>query len=184
MATTFYLRTANIGIATYNNFASLERGATVTNISATTTASATWISIGFWSTMPLASFTLLGTVTMNFWGFESVNQVNASLGMRIYRWQYNNGSPTLSASLGQASSVTELATGTGGALRTATVTPTTTVFNTGDIIVIEAGAVNTGTMGAGTVTLRYNGPTAAAAGDTFFSIDENVEDARPYVQVT
>lgn len=178
MATTFYLTTPTIvganRFARYNN-----RGTGAATVTGTTNGS-TWVSIGFWYSRPLVAFTLSGTVTMNVWGYESANQANASFGMRIYR--YTPATATLSASLGQASNAVELGTGTGGTVKTATVTPTSTAFSAGDMIVAEVGIVNAGTMGNGqTVTLQYNGTTAAAAGDSFFTITENVELQNRYI---
>lgn len=179
MPTTFYPRDLQIGIATYGNgavgeFASVDRGPTAQSVTGNTTAGGTWISLGYWATKPLVGFTLSGTVSVNLRGLESNAQANASLGVRIYRWQRVGG---LSASLGQASSTTELATTQ--ATRTATVTPTTTVFSSGDALVFEVGIINIGTMGGGrTVTFFYNGPTAGASGDSFFTINPTVTAQR------
>lgn len=171
MATVFYLRNLNIGIGAYS-LNTLERGGTATSVSATTTSGGTWISLGFWATKPLVGFTLAGSTSFNLSGLESNAQANASLGMRIYK--YTNG--VLGPSLGQASSGTELTTAE--TARTASVTPTSTVFSAGSILVVEIGAINAGTMGNGrTVTLRFNG-TAAASGDSYFTITENVTYSR------
>lgn len=180
MPTTFYPRDLQIGIATYGNgavgeYAEIYRGAAAQSVTGNTTAGGTWISLGYWTTKPLVGFSLSGTVSVNLRGLESNTQANASLGVRIYRWI--NSTKTLSASLGQASSTTELTTTQ--ATRTATVTPTTTTFVNGDAIVFEVGIINIGTMGGGrTVTFFYNGPTAGASGDSFFTINPTVTAQR------
>lgn len=172
MPTTFYLRSSNIAINVYNDLAALERGPSTTTLSANTVSGGTWQSIAFWATKPLQAFTLSGTITMNFWGQESANQANCSLGLRVYRWIQS--SQTLSASLGQATNTTELSAAQ-IQVRTATVTPTSTAFQDGDVLVLEAGLVNVGTMGAGqSGTLYFDGPTASASGDSFVTINENV----------
>lgn len=107
---------------------------------------------------------------MNLRGAESATQANASLGVRLYK--YSGGS--LSASLGQPAALTELGT-TEGAV-TATFTPTSTAYASGDIIVVEVAITNGNgvTMGNGrTVTFYYAGPTAAASGDSYITFTEN-----------
>lgn len=171
MATTFYLNSATIigRLASYNS-----RGSATATLSGTTNGS-TWIFLGSWVTKPLEAFTLSGNVIMNVWGFESANQANASLGMRIYR--YIPSTNSISGLIGQASSAVELATNPAGSVRTGTlISPPSTVFNSGDMIWIEMGIVNVGTMGTGqTVTLQYSGPTAGVSGDSYFTITENVK---------
>lgn len=167
MATVFYLRDLSIGIDAYR-LSTLERGGSATSIGVATTSGGSWISLGFCATKPLEGFTLAGSVSFNLMGLESQAQANASLGMRIYK--YTNG--VLGSSLGQASSGTELTTSE--MVRTASVTPTSTVFSAGSILVVEIGAINVGTMGSRTVEFFYNGPTAAASGDSYFTITENV----------
>lgn len=173
MATTFYLRDANIGLGAYNDLLTVNRGNAAANVSGTTTSGGTWISLGYWSTKPLLAFSLSGTVSFNLRGLESNAQANASLGMRIYK--YSAGA--LSSSLGQASATVELGTAEGAV--TGSVTPTTTTFANGDILVVEIGIINIGTMGSNrTVTLYYNGPTAAASGDSYFTITPTVTQHR------
>jgi len=169
MATVYYLTNKNIGISsTINRVLTLERGTGVTTTSGTTIASGTWISLGYWATKPLLTFTLSGSVSFNLRGQESNAQANASLGMRIYK--YSAGS--LSASLGQASATVEL--GTSETVVTASVTPTSTSFVNGDILVVEIGIINIGSMGGNrSVDLFFNGTTAANSGDSYFTITEN-----------
>ena len=169
MATTFYFRNSNIGLGVYNDLLTRERGALATSLSGNTVSGGTWVSIGYWAVQPLVGFTLAGSVSCNLRASESNAQANASIGMRIYK--YSNG--TLSGSLGQASGITELTTSETATVRS--VTPTSTVFANGDMLVVEIGAINIGTMGAGrSVSFFFNGPTAAASGDSYFTITENV----------
>lgn len=175
MATTFYLRNANIGVGAggANLLAVPSRGTTATSITTGTTASGTWISMGYWATKPLVGFTLSGSVSMNLRARETNNNANASVGVRLYR--FSNGS--LSGSLGQISATTELTTTESA--RTASVTPTSTAFANGDILVMEVGIINIGTMGGGqSVVLFLDGPTAAASGDSYITITENVTFSR------
>lgn len=175
MATTLYFRNANIGIATYNQLASTLRGDTAASTAGTTTAGGTWISLGFWATKPLQPFTLAGSVSVNLRGDESNQQANAGLGVRIYKWAA--ATKTLGSSLGQASGGAELGTAEGAV--TGSVTPTSTAFLAGDVLVFEVGITNVGTMGTGrTVNFYFNGPTAAASGDSYLTLTENIVQHR------
>lgn len=174
MATTLYFRNTNIGIATYNKQAILSRGVTATSVAGTTTSGGTWISLGYWASQPLEAFTLSSSVSINLRGDESNNTANASLGLRLYKWALSGG---LGSSLGQASPTTELGTSEGAV--TASVTPTSTAFSSGDVLVVEVGIINIGTMGNGiTVNFYFNGPTAAASGDSYFTLTDTVTYAR------
>lgn len=170
MATTLYLTNLVVGIPTYNQLARPLRGNGVVSTTGNTTAGGTWISLDWFSTPPLEPFSFSGTTSFNLRGLENNAQANASLGARFYRWNPGSG---LSASLFQLSSATEL--GTAEAARTATGTPTAANFASGDILVIEIGIVNVGTMGGGrTVTFFYDGPTAAASGDSYVTLNPNL----------
>lgn len=169
MATNFYLRSNNTAIGGYE-LSGLERGAAVTTITGTTVSGGTWISLGFWATQPLAPFSLSGTTSFSLRGDESNNTANASFGMRFYKWTRSGG---LGASLGQLSATVELLTSESAV--TASGTLTTTTFAGGDVLVVEVGIINIGSMGnARTVTLYLDGPTAGASGDSSFTITPNV----------
>ena len=59
--------------------------------------------------------------------------------------------------------------------KNASFTPTSTALNYGDRIKVTLFVKNQGTMGGGfTVTNSYDGPTAAAAGDTYVTFTENL----------
>lgn len=180
MPTTFYPRNAQIGVATYGNgavgeAALLGRGPSVSTLVGTTVGSATWVSLGYYATQPLEAFTLAGSISCNLRGAEDNNQANASLGVRFYKWTRAGG---LGAQIAQASATVELSVNTETAV-TATVTPTSTAFVAGDILVMEVGIINIGTMGANRgVTFYYDGPTAGASGDSYITINETVKLSR------
>lgn len=171
MATTLYFRNLLTGLdPVYNELMRLERGATATSIAGTTTASGTWISLGYWSTMPLVGFTFSESTSMNLRGNESNAQANAGLGARFYKWVRGTG---IGASLLNLASAVELGTAEGA--QTATGTPTSTAFDSGDALIIEVGITNVGTMGGNrTVTFYFNGPTAGASGDSYVTLTENL----------
>lgn len=176
MATTFYLRSANIGISGYRLNA-LGRGAgsvqidTATATSGTTTSGTANIAGPFFATPPLVGFTFAGSVTVSCRGSESNGQANAALRYRLYKWSPVSG---LSAAILTLTQTAELTT-TDAAV-SLTGTPTSTTFANGDCLVLEVALTNAGgAMGSGrTVGLTVNGATANAAGDSFFTITENV----------
>lgn len=178
MATTFFLRNSDIGIATYGtgatgNLSTVIRGTTaVATYSATSVSSGTWVSLGYFATQPLINFSFSGAITCNLRGDEANNNANASLGVRFYRWNKTVG---LSASLGQASATVELATSETAV--TANLTPTAAAFADGDSLVFEIGIINIGTMGARVVNFYFNG-AAGATGDSFITINPNVSFQR------
>lgn len=170
MATTFYLRNDSVGITTYNQLATILRGPTATSITGNTEAAGTWISLTWFATPPVETFSFSGTTTFNLRGSENNPLANASLGARFYSWSPSAG---LSASLLQLSATVEL--GATEAAVTATGTPSTVTILSGYVIVVEIGIINIGTMGAGrTVTFYYNGPTANASGDSFVTLNPNI----------
>ena len=52
--------------------------------------------------------------------------------------------------------------------------PTSTAMAVGERIKVTLKVRNVGTMAAGTVTNSYDGPAAAATGDTYVTFTENV----------
>lgn len=171
MATTLYLRAANMAASPATRLSSTLRGASATTVTGTTTSGGTWISLGHWATRALEAFTLSGSISMNLRGDESNTQANAGLGLRVYKWTASGG---LGSQLVQINNTTEL--GTSEAVRTGSGTPTSTSFAAGDLLVVEVGIIAAGgTMGANrTVTLYIDGPTASASGDSYFTITENI----------
>lgn len=170
MPTTFYLRNNNIGVNSYR-VNTLERGASVATLTINTTSGGTNISGGFWATKPLAGFTLSGSVTISTRASESNAQANAGMRYRLYKWSPSSGLSAALLTLTQAAELT-----TTNATVSLSGTPTSTVFANGDVLVVEVAITNVGgTMGAGrTVDVTYNGATANATGDSFFTITENV----------
>lgn len=171
MPTTLYPRLNEIGIATYGNGTQgsawlMTRGTSASTLTATTTTGGTWITIGYFSTPPLEKFTFSGSISCNLRGLESNNLANASLGARFYKWTRAGG---LGAQLIQASATLELGTAEGAV--TASATAPNTEFLHGDVLVVEIGAINIGTMGSGrTVSFVFNGPTAGASGDSYITV--------------
>ena len=173
MATQFFLRDERIGIGGYRLLAT-QRGPASKDLLINTVAGATDISGGFWVTHPLRGFTLSGTINFNLRARESNAQANAKLRTRLYRWRpgIGNGANILqtdqAAELGTADAAVALAPAGPG-----------TVFLDGDALVLEVAVTNAGTMGgARVVTLTYDGPGAAAAGDSYVTINPNVERHR------
>jgi hypothetical protein len=171
MATTFFLRDQRIGI----QGASLlrdERGGATQNLSVDTVAGGTWIVIQSWSTRPLTPFTLSGPINIRIRAAESNNVANTSIECRIYKWSRVTG---LSAALLTLKQSVELTTTDSSVNLSGT--PATTVFNSGEALIVDVGITNAPgtTMGGNrSVTISYNGPTDGASGDSYIQIDENV----------
>lgn len=118
-----------------------------------------------------AGFTLSGTVTFNMWAGEFASTVNAVILVRLYRLSHDG---ILTAIITDSAKATELPTT--AAAQNWTATPTSTVLEKGDRLVLftgidDAPAVN---MAAGTsnVSLSIDGPTGAADGDSFVTFTE------------
>jgi hypothetical protein len=170
MPTTFYLRNADIGVNNYM-LGALQRGASVTTLTINTTSGGTDISGGFFATAPLAAFTLSGSVTVSCRASESNNTANSGMRYRLYKWSPSGGLSSALLTLTQGAELT-----TTNSTVSLSGTPTSTAFANGDVLVVEVAITNVGgTMGSGrTVDVTYNGATANATGDSFFTINENV----------
>jgi hypothetical protein len=124
-----------------------------------------------WLSEPLsADFTISGTITGNLWGFESTMNDNTAINFVVDKIDGATGAIT---QIAKSARVTELGTSNGA--NNFTVTPTSTACKRGDRIRIrpfidDAGAA----MIIGTTTFSYNGPTAAAAGDSYVQFTENL----------
>lgn len=117
-----------------------------------------------------ADITISGTVTLNLRCSES--NMNANAAINCYCDRLDSTGAVISRVFTTAR-VTEMAVTTETAVNF-TVTPTSTNFLKGDRIRIVVFADDAGTMGTGfTFTLWYNGPTAAASGDTYVTFTEN-----------
>jgi len=124
-----------------------------------------------WISEPLsADFTVAGTITGNLWGLESTMNDNTAINFVVDKIDGATGAIT---QIAKSARTTEL--GTTNAANNFTVTPTSTVCKRGDRIRIrpfidDAGAA----MIVGTTTFSYNGPTAAAAGDSYVTFTETL----------
>lgn len=157
-------------------------------VSVGTSASGTNIAIGLkWLTPPVkADVTVAGAVVMNFWGLESAAGANASLGVQLAEYTTSEQSAFCQTSYGTelTGSSTQIqrsrqpaAIGTvdGGAY-------TSTTIEAGNRIAILPIVTNVGTMGASeSVTLKYNGATNGADGDSYVSLTETVRAGRAQV---
>lgn len=114
-----------------------------------------------------ASFTLSGTVTINVWAFESSMANNVILAAELFKV---TPSGTVS-SIGSAADAVEL--GTGAAAMNWTITPTSTVIEKGDRLMLILKMNANGTYGGGTITHYVGGPTDAATGDSWIQLTES-----------
>lgn len=148
-----------------------------TNIVVTTVAGGANIA---WFTLPFPeAVTISGTVTVNIRGRESANAVNAGRGILIERTDVNGGVlGTILADTTVPGTIAEYST-TDAANAAFSPAITSTNMQAGDRIKVTLKVRNVGTMGAGTVINTYNGPTAAAAGDTFVTFSSDWRNADP-----
>lgn len=183
MASNFYLRilTSTLGGAGQLCM-SQKRGRASTTAITTTTASGTNIPVTTaaggqaltWFSEPVtAAVTISGTVTVNVRGLESAATVNAGAGILIER---TDATGTVLSSIvavtGIPATITEF--GTTDAAKTGTYTATSTAMAVGERIKVTLSIRNVGTMAAGTATISYNGPAAAAAGDTYVTFTQDI----------
>ena len=130
-----------------------------------------------WMSAPLSSgVTISGTITPNLWGLESASQANAGARYEVLRWNVATGG--ISSSLGMSSDGGVSEWGTSAGAKTApTLSPTSTVFNTGDRILIiiynDDGNGVTETASSRTWTLDYDAGTGVD-GDTYLSFTETI----------
>ena len=123
-----------------------------------------------------------GTVTFNFWAMENNMNNNIQVGARIYRWSKNNGTETLIAS---ANDGVEL--GTTFAALNFTVNPAAnTVLLKGDRVVVKFFGANLAATATavGTNPCSYNGTTAAANGDSYITLTNNMTFQRDIISIT
>lgn len=195
MATDFFLRSVASGLGGAGQRGlSQRRGRASATVITTTTAGGTNITVTAtaggqalsWFSEPITeAITISGTVTVNIRGLESANTVNAGRGILIERCN-NAGTvqSTIVADSTVPSTITEFTT-TDAANGAATYTPTSTAMAVGERIKVTLKIRNVGTMGAGTATISHDGPTSAAAGDTWVRFNEDirtdeVQDVPPF----
>ena len=162
---------------------STSRGATAVTRSRNTVAGPTaGIELGNasiadrWISDPLsADVTISGTITVNLWAAENNMSANVAINLAVYRVR-PDGTRT---QIGISARVTEVAVTT-PAVNNFTITPTSTAFLKGDRIEVAPFGDDVGTMASGfTFTLSYNGPTAAADGDSYVTFTENFSFVSP-----
>jgi hypothetical protein len=150
------------------------QGASATGAAQTVTG-LTELLLGTWtSDVADDTPTIAGNISMNIWGSESANGVNARFRADFH--VYRGGAEQARFATGAMSA--ELTTT--NAARTWTITPTSTALQAGDRLIIKIYAQHNdgvSAMGTGTVTLRYNG-AAAADGDSFATLTEDVRMRR------
>lgn len=180
MATTLYFRDANIalGNATIANpkLIRMDRGTSATSIAVTTiSGTGVFIPVSSWTSPPLRTFTLSASITANLRAAESNAQANAGLYLELYRYVW----ATSTRDASPFSTFTTVEMGTAESALSVTSTPTSTTFANGDYIVALLYVANVGTMGSGrTATFYYDGPTAAASGDSYLTFTDNFEMQR------
>jgi len=180
MATNFFFRdlVSTVGGAG-GRVASQMRGRATVNAVTTTTASGTNIPVTAtaggqaltWFTEPITvQVTIPATAaqaTPVIRAFESVATVNAGVAITIDRC--NNSGTVLSNIFTSTAIGAEL--GTTEATRSLNYSVTATTMNVGERIKFTIRIVNVGTMGAGTATVVYNGPTTAGETRVTFAPD-------------
>ena len=170
MATTFYLRGTNIAAGGTQNLASLTKGAASADVTASTNPPND-VLIARYVSRPLVGFTLSGNVAVNVWANEDAATTNSAIRCIVKKM---NSSYTISSNIAVLTS-TELGTKTAAVSLTNTA-PTSTAVANGEFLVFEFYASPSGGSPAAskTVTLSYNGPTAAAQGDSYVTLFENI----------
>jgi hypothetical protein len=153
--------------------ANTNQGAAVTSIgTATTTAAAEVDFVTRWSSgrAPAGGTTISGIMTINMWGVESAMTVNAGPRVRVYKM---NTSGNLTE-IGGSPADDGVEYGTAFAAQNWTLSPTS--FSLAENERIVYGFLNVpagGTMATGTVSMSYNGATAAN-GDTYLQTNETI----------
>lgn len=179
MPTRLYLRdlASSLGGAGQKTMADRTGRSAVTAVT-TTTASGTNIQITataggqalVWLSEPITeAVTISGTITLNIRCLESAAAVNAGIALLIER--ANNAGVAQSTVSARAVIGTEA--GTTESARNGTRTPTSTAFAVGERIRVTLSVINVGTMGAGTFSTVYDGPTTGQTGDSYVQFTEN-----------
>ena len=123
-----------------------------------------------------ANVTISGTVTPNFWGYESNNTCNCGLRYEVLRWSVAQGGIVSSLGISTDDGLTEW--GTSAAVRTAPAitSPTSTNFAIGDRIILVV--YNDDGNGVTQAAARWwyldiNG-AASSDGDSYLSFTETI----------
>lgn len=186
MATKLFLRTATesgISIASLTEYQLSSTAGSSDTLWATTStvASGNHIIVTDVSTsssiflMRVNAVTISGTITSNLWMFESVMSANAQSALVVSRYTNDGSFVSDVVANGNANHTFGTELGTSAAAQNWTITPTSTSFNAGDwlAVVVHADAGG-GTMASGVVSLRLNGPTGGASGDSWVQFTETI----------
>lgn len=124
-----------------------------------------------------------GTVTFNFWAAEDNMNNNIQIGARLFRYSANDGTETAIVS---ANDGVEIGTGAPAALNFTVNPAANTVLLKGDRIVVKFYGCNLAATAttAGTNRCTYNGTTAAANGDSYVILTDNLTFQRKIPVVT
>lgn len=136
-----------------------------------------------WVSNPLAAdATIAGTVTFNIWANESATQANACITAELVRL---NAAGTVQSIIATGVRRAELTTGS--VAQNWTRTPTSTTVYAGERIGMRI-YIDDGTgvtmAATRTVTITINGPTAAANGDSYVTLTENLTFADDTITAT
>ena len=153
------------------------QGALGTSRDNTTTASGNHIlvtpaSTFYWSYI-VNPVTITGTITVNLWGLEDVMTTNAQLAVVISRYDAASNFISDVVAQGNAAHAKGVELGTASAAQNWTITPTSTTFSRGDVLVLVVHFDAIGTMAAGNGRLTYDAATGTS-GDSYISFTETI----------
>lgn len=190
MATTFFLRNtteSGVSISGFTGEHKLDtsRGPLITTGITDTTASGNHIIAldnaahsAIWL-FQVAAVTISGTVTLNIWGFEDAMATNAQLAVIISRYDSGGGFVSDVIAQGNANHAKGVELGTSSAVQNWTATPTSTTFSAGDWLAVIVHVDASGTMAVGQVSVKYDGTTGSADGDSFVTFTETITAGTP-----
>lgn len=125
-----------------------------------------------WYSPPLAAAaTISGSITWNIWGFESSATANVAINGRLEVIDPTTGVITL---IDQTARTIEMPT-VNGVMNFAETPAAGITCKKGDRLRVRIFGDDAGTMATGfSFVMAYNGPTAAASGDTWLQLTENL----------
>jgi predicted acyl esterase len=179
VATTLYFRNLSSTLGGAGDRAMSQRiGRPRATATATTTSGGTNIQITAtaggqvltWYSEPLTEGVTISLLTnVSLWCRESANTVNAGIALQVDRT--NNAGTVQSTMITRR--VIGAEAGTTSAVRTASITPTSTTFSAGDRIKFTVSVINVGTMGAGTFDFDYNNFQQGLVGASFMTFNDD-----------
>lgn len=130
-----------------------------------------------WISPPVAAdVTIAGTITANIWSSENNMSANVAINVVVDVIRANTTTTRNSntvVEIGRSARVTEVAVTT-PSVNNFTFTPTSTAVNRGDRLRVRVFGDDAGAMATGfTFDMSYEGPTAAADGDTYVTFSED-----------